>query len=227
MKQTNDLFVGRRRGLKTLVVAPLAAPLAALLGGCEQLVPGQGPPPVLYRLTPKSTFREDLPVVRWQLILELPLANAGLNTTRIALWPNPTQIDYYARASWTDRAPAMIQTLMIESFENAKRIVSVGRESIGLRADFVLKTEIREFQSDYLEPGKPLAHVGINAKLVAMPERAIVGSESFDSLVAAKADRMPDIIDAFDEALGKCLRRLVEWTLVTGEAVHQRRRAGS
>ena len=69
----------RRRTLGIL----MAPPLAFLAGACEQLVPGQGPPPILYRLTPKSTFRSDLPKVRWQLVLELPLANAGLSTTRI------------------------------------------------------------------------------------------------------------------------------------------------
>ena len=120
----------------------------------------------------------------------------------------------------------MIQTLMIESFENSNRIVSVGRESVGLRADFVLKSEIREFQSDYLKPGEPSAHVGINAKLVAMPERIIVGSEKFDSVITAERDRLDDIIAAFDEALGKVLKRLVEWTLLTGEEVYRRRKRG-
>ena len=76
----------RRRTLGILI----APPLAALTGACGQLVPGQGPPPVLYRLTPKSTFSPDLPVVKWQLVLEQPLANAALSGTRIALWPNPT-----------------------------------------------------------------------------------------------------------------------------------------
>ena len=212
----------RRRALGIL----MAPPLAALAGACEQLVPGRGPPPVLYRLTPKSTFSPDLPVVTWQLVLEQPLSNAALSGTRIALWPNPTQLEYYARTSWTDRAPDMIQTLMIESFENSNRIISIGRESVGLRADFVLKTELREFQSDYLKPGEPSAHVGINAKLVAMPERIIVGSQKFDVVVKAERDRMEDIIAAFDAALGKVLKRLVEWTLLTGEEVHKRRKRG-
>ena len=121
-----------------------AAPLASLAAACEAVVPGKGPPPILYRLTPKSTFRADLPKVAWQLVLELPVANAGLNTTRIALYRNPTRLEYYARASWTDRAPNMVLTLMLESFENSERIVAVGRESVGLRSDFLLKTELRD-----------------------------------------------------------------------------------
>jgi cholesterol transport system auxiliary component len=199
--------------LKALAVPPLASLAAA----CEGVVPGKGPPPILYRLTPKSTFRADLPKVPWQLVLELPVTNAGLSTTRIALYRNPTRLEYYARASWTDRAPNMVLTLMIESFENSDRIVAVGRESVGLRSDFLLKTELREFQAEYYRGDRPVAHVGINAKLVMSAARAIVASQNFDCRQEAAADSLGDIIAAFDEALGKCLKKLVEWTLLTGE----------
>src|SRR3546814_435430 len=203
----------RRRLLRALA----ALPVVVLAPGCSLPVPGQGPPPQLFRLTPKSTFREDLPQAEWQLVLEAPVADAGLSTTRIALQRSPTQIQYYARSGWADRAPLMMQTLMIESFENSRKIVSVGRESIGLRADFILKSELRELQAVYYNGGLPEAWVSINAKLVQMQRRAIVASESFDAKVTATADALPEIVTAFDDAAGKVLRRLVEWTLIEGE----------
>ncbi len=209
----------RRRWLQVAA----ALPVAALAPGCSLPVPGQGPPPELFRLTPKSTFREDLPTVDWQLILEAPVANAGLNTTRIALQRSPTQIEYYARSGWADRAPLMIQTLMIESFENSQKIVSVGRESVGLRADFILKSELRELQAMYPNGGPPEPLVGLNAKLVQMPRRTIVASNSFESRIPAEADSLPEIVAAFDEALGKVLRQLVEWTLIEGHKAAQGR----
>ncbi|MFQ6017313.1 MAG: ABC-type transport auxiliary lipoprotein family protein [Kiloniellaceae bacterium] len=208
----------RPRDRRRILQAALALPAAGFLAACELTVPGQGPPPTLYRLTPKSSFRDDLPLVSWQLVLEPPLANAGLNTTRISLQRAPTLFEYYARSNWADRAPLMVLTLMIESFENSRRIVAVGREAVGLRADFVLKTELREFQAEYFEGEVPKVRVAITAKLVQMPKRAIIGSQSFDHSVAAEADRMDAIVKAFDAALGKVLRRLVEWTLITGQA---------
>ena len=102
---------------RVLIASALMLPLGLTLAGCELTVPGQGPPPALYRLTPKSTFSEGLPVVDWQLVLEPPVADAGLSTTRVALQRSPTQLEYYARSRWTDRAPLMVQTLMIESFD--------------------------------------------------------------------------------------------------------------
>ncbi len=112
----------------------------------------------------------------------------------------------------------MVQTLMAESFENSDRIVAVGRDSVSLRADFVLKTDLREFQAEYWAGPNPKAHVTIIAKLVQIPRRAIVGSKKFEGIVPAESDTMEAIVKAFDAALGKVLKRLVEWTLLTGEA---------
>jgi len=189
-----------------------------LLCACGLTLPGQGPPPRLFRLTPKNTFAPDLPTVDWQLIIEEPLAPTGLNTARIALHRKIVELEYYALAGWTDRAPAMIQTLVVESFENSSKILAVGRKSLGLRSDFVLKLELREFQAEYNGDGPPDAHVRINAKLVRMPQRAIIGSQRFEASIKASADNLDDIALAFDEALGKTLKELVGWTLLTGQA---------
>ncbi|MEM9683410.1 MAG: hypothetical protein AAF942_09105, partial [Pseudomonadota bacterium] len=71
----------------------------------------------------------------------------------------------------------------------------------------------------------PWARVRINAKLVKMPQREIVAHRTFESRVRAKQNRMSDIIDSFDEALGKTLKGIVVWTLETGTAQEKARRA--
>lgn len=198
--------------------------------GCVDIpLPKSDEVPRLYVLTPKSTFPEKLKKVDWQLLVDTPISPAGLNTARIALQDSPIELRYFNLASWTDFAPRMVQALIVESFENSQRIVSVGREQIGLRSDFVLKTELREFQAEYeeripentIELGPtataPFARVRINAKLVQMPQREIIAHRTFENRISAKANRMSDIIDAFDEALGKTLKSVVIWTLETGE----------
>ena len=212
----------RRRLLRAVLALPLAGALVGALASCDTIVPGRGPLPDLYRLTPKSTFAPDLPTVDWQLLLEPALTNASIDTTRIGLQRSATSVEYYARATWSDRAPQMIQTLMIESFENSERIVAVGRDSIALRADYILKTDLREFQAEYMEGPKPHIHVTLIARLVKMPRRAIVGTKKFETVIEAQADTMEAIIGAFDIALGKVLKRLVEWTLITGQETWKR-----
>ncbi|WP_020592502.1 ABC-type transport auxiliary lipoprotein family protein [Kiloniella laminariae] len=212
----------RRTFLKFASLLPLAGATAA----CASLIPGQGPLPDLYRLSPKSTFDPDLPTVPWQLVLEQTTANASLNTTKIALQRQPNQMEYYANAGWVDKASAMIQSLLVESFENTRKIVSVGRETVGLRSDFILKTELREFQTQYFD-GSPTVLITINAKIVQMPRRNIIGSNSFEARVPATADQLDKIIEAFDQALGKVTKHLVEWSLTTADAAYQKKKNGS
>ena len=201
--------------MKILLKVFAAVYLAVALSGCEGLVPRLGGPPAnLYTLTPKNTFTKELQRVRWQLVVDEPLASGGLNIDRIALRHSPTELKYFARARWTERAPRMVQTLMVESFENSGAIVAVGRKAIGLRSDYNLITELREFQAEYFEPdGVPTVRVRLNAKLVKQPRRAIVASRTFESTIKSKGKAMRHVIRAFDQALGKVLRHTVEWTI--------------
>ena len=52
---------------------------------------------------------------------------------------------------------------------------------------------------------------------MCLAPRAPTGSRSFEAVVPAQAESLDAIIAAFDEALGKVLRKLVEWTLQTGD----------
>ncbi|MCP4327161.1 MAG: hypothetical protein GY791_01825 [Alphaproteobacteria bacterium] len=216
------------RPMIRILRAATAATLALSIAGCTgSLLPGQEPPPKLYDLTPKSTFEEGLPTASWQLLVESPVAAAGINTTRIALKRTPTTLDYFAKAEWTDRAPALVQTLVIESFENTDKIISVGRETVALRSDYSLKLELREFQANYYDAddkpiddptAAPTVDVRINAKLVKMPERLIIASTTFGFKIASPSNTLDDIVLAFNDALGKVLKRVVGWTLKTVDA---------
>lgn len=193
-------------------------PLALLaLAACSG-VPGFQDPPRLHTLTPATRFTEELPRVERQLLVEAPMSAAGLDSSRIALRTAPTSLDYFAGVNWTDRAPAMIQTLIVESLENSDRIVSVGRDTVGLRADWLLKTDLRGFQAEYEgAPGlsAPNVRVRINAKLVAMPGRTIEASRNFEAVVPAASSSFDAVIAAYDAATNEVLRQLVEWTLTS------------
>ena len=199
------------RGIWPRVVAVLAA--AAAAAGCAGVIPGRGEPPKLFTLTPKSTYAQDLPTVSWQLTVDVPVAAESLNTSRIALRNDPLLLQYYKGARWTERAPVMVQTLLVESFENTGRIVAVARKATDLRADYVLKSDLREFQAEYEKGGAPIAHVRINAKLVRMPQRTIIASHTVENRVRARANTILEIVYAFDEALGKTIKSIVEWAL--------------
>ena len=64
----------------------------------------------------------------------------------------------------------------------------------------------------------PTIRVHINAKLVKMPWREIIASETFERKEPATQNLMEAITGAFYESLGKTLKAIVIWTLNNGDA---------
>lgn len=203
------MTVCRMAGRMTASVMLLAA-----LAGC-QILNAVTEPLDLYTVTPKSTFDPSLPDVFWQLTVEEPVAAGNLNTGRIAIAMTPTSSDYYSKTAWTDRLPLMVQTRIVDSFENTHKIVAVSRDSIGLRPNYVLQPDLRNFEAMFFYGGAPIVHVRVVVKLVRMPDRQIIGVGTFERCVRARTDKIPSVVEAFDQALGSVMKALVSWTLRT------------
>jgi cholesterol transport system auxiliary component len=201
-----------------------AGAMTLLTAGCASLL-GLPPSPHLYRVTPKSTYPANLPHLPTQILIDVPLTPAGLDSSRIALSRSTFSIDYFADSEWTERVPLLVQTALLESFENSGAIAAIDRESMGLRADFILKTEIRHFEALYDSPnGAPEVWVAIIARLVNPSGRDIVAHASFQRRERAAANDMGRIVVAFDEALGAVMADIVAWT-ARDPALSARRRS--
>jgi cholesterol transport system auxiliary component len=201
----------------------LSSIIAFAATGCASLL-GLSPVPHLYRLTPKSSYSANLPHPSVQLLVDVPLAPAGLDTGRIALSRSAVSIDYFADSEWIDRVPLMVQTALLDSFENSKAITAIDREAVGLRADLILRTEIRHFEAVYSSPnGAPEVWVAISARLVNPSGRDIVANASFERRQQAKSNDIAQIVLAFDEALGGVMEDIVVWTM-RNPALSARRR---
>jgi cholesterol transport system auxiliary component len=199
-----------------------AALLPLLLAGCGGLLSGPPARP-LYRLDPTFAFAAALPHVGLQVLVAAPSAPSGLDTARIALSRTAVGLDYFADAEWTDRAPYLVQTALVEGFQKSGALPAVGPESGDLRADFVIETAIRDFEAAYEAPnGPPRAVVTLNVQLVRMPQRSIVGQTVVRREQQAAANTIADVVHAFDAALGGAAAEIVRWT-VSNPSLSERR----
>ena len=179
--------------------ALLVSAMAGVTGctGLSTLTSVVTEPADLYDLTPKSTYAADLPVIAAQVVVEEPTAASSVNTDRIAVKPNAFQVQYFPKVRWVDRAPLLVQTMLLESFENTGKVAAVGRQAI-----------IGE------EPGGPLTIlVQLNIKIVQEPRGQIVASSSFQHKELAASDDMSVVVAAFDTALGKTMGQAVDWAI--------------
>lgn len=186
---------------------------ALTLSACSGII-GPPEPPPLYMLKGSALPTSGGPRVAWQLSIVLPESADSLDTNRIALVQPGDQMDYYANSSWQDRLPFLVQSALIEAFEGSGRIAGVGRDTEGLKSQYLLETDIRDFQARYdVADGVPTAVVRIAAKLIAARGRTIVQSLVAHSEVAAGQNSVPSAVMAFNQALTATLGQIVDWAL--------------
>ena len=201
----------RRPFLATPFLATIA--LLPLLAGCGGLL-SSPPQRQLYRVNPSFAFPAALPHSSAQLLVTAPLAPAGLDSRRMALSNNPVSLDYYADGEWTDRAPLLVQDAIVEGFEKSGALPAVAPDRGGLSADFVLDTSVDDFTAHYDSPtSPPMVRVALTAKLVKMPDRKIIAHTSVVGQQRAAANTLPEVVRAFDTALGGAVPQVVAWTV--------------
>ncbi|MGD9615598.1 MAG: ABC-type transport auxiliary lipoprotein family protein [Alphaproteobacteria bacterium] len=185
--------------------------LGGLLAGCGGLLP-KAPERPLYRLTPAVGLQQPARRVGALLVIATPTASAGLDTKRIALIRSPVAIDYFAEGEWVDRPPFLVKEALLEGFQKSGAFAGVSSEGLGLNADYVLNTDIRDFTAIYDSPdGPPLVRVRLAAELITMPGRNIAAATSVAREARAGSADLPAIVRAFDSALGETVRDVIAW----------------
>jgi len=195
----------------------VAGASSAALAACSNII---GPPESapLYMLRPKMPPGGAGRAVNWQISIQLPEAPQSLDTDRIALVQPGDIMDYYANAEWQDRLPFLVQQALIEAFEANNRITAVGRDTDILRADYLLQTDIRDFQARYdVQDAPPTAVVRIACKLIAAHGRTITQTMTVQKQVPTQQNSIGAATQAMNEALGEALVDIVSWTLSAPE----------
>jgi len=200
----------RRCMLAGLVAGSLAPAITACILG--------GPAPRQFTLHPVTDFPRGLPPVKWSLVVDEPTAPRQIDTSRIALMSGPFRVEYYADVEWTDDAPAMVQLLLIQSFENTRRFPVVAPSRQTLATDFLLLSSLRKFQVEKDASGSPQATVVLEATLLRMPRRTPIATGRFERATPATSTSTEAVTAAFDASLDDVMRRVVDWTLQKGSA---------
>lgn len=176
----------------------LAGVTPSLLAGCSSA------PPATYDLT-AATGGLAARAGRGQLAVLKPDAILPADSDRIVVRANPQSVAYLSGAQWADKLPSLIQSRLIESFQNAHLLRAVGRP--GMLADVSLQTSIRRFE---LDVARSEAIVEISAQLIG-PGGRIVGGRIFAANVLAPSSDPSAVAAALDTALARVMREIVIW----------------
>ena len=200
----------KRRTLGRLALSTLVLGVT----GCS--LPLSGDPARRVRLTPAEEFPPSMPAVGWTLLIDEPTATLSLNSAKVAYIGSKNEIEYLATAVWASRAPEMVMELLVESFQNSNRILTVGDRRSRIRPDFELKSRLTSFQFEEADEDSGLVRVTLETTLIQRPRRNALSSLSFESTASVSPRTLDNIVAAFDESLRDVMEQAVEWTLQTG-----------
>src|SRR3569833_555171 len=201
--------------LMFLIGAGLTGSLA--LSGCGGKLLDIGPPEAgpIYTVMPKyAAAPAGGQKVGWALSVLRPAAAPGLDNERSALTQPDGVMDFYAKATYPDRLPPMVQQALLNGFEASGRIDAVAREQDALHADYNLVTEIKDFRAHYaVMDGVPHVTVTLTAKLSTSHGRAIVSTFSTTQNGAVSANSVPAVAQALQQALQAAVTEIVNWAI--------------
>ncbi|HVV96666.1 MAG TPA: ABC-type transport auxiliary lipoprotein family protein [Rhodanobacteraceae bacterium] len=154
--------------------------------------------------------------VDWQLAIDTPLASDTLDTSRMLVMPSPGAIETYKGGRWSDTAPLVLRTLLIQAFQDSGRIVGVGAVASGLHGDFVLSIDLYDFETQYRD-GAPHAVIRLNARLGDSSVNRIAASRAFEVDAPVGGTTAADAAAAIEQAVNRLLPDIVGWTLGEGQ----------
>ena len=207
--QASTRRAGTRRGLRN---AAMALGAAAMLSGCAALsLIGSESPPATFdlRAMPEGRF---IGRAGGQLAIREPHAIQVLDNERIVFRPSPQLVTYYAGAQWADRLPLLVEQRLLAAFEHTTNLKTVSRTTDGLRVDFQLLTEIRDFGVTD-ETGGKVAEVRIYAKVIADDAGRALSGREFEGRVPVTGSGTDGAVGALDTALSDVLTEIVRWTV--------------
>jgi cholesterol transport system auxiliary component len=194
---------------------PLLLVSVVLLAACS-ILPERAPTTVYSPSHSAAAIDQAVAPAKWSLVIDTPMADEWLSSDTIAVRPEPGAVQVYEGASWSDKAPNLVQTALLRAFEDSQKILSVSRTGSVVRGDYQLMTELRSFESVYASAGRPEARVVIYAKLVDTNDGSVVAARLFSESEPASGTEVGLVVDAFSRALDRSAAQVAGWTLAEG-----------
>ena len=191
----------------------LALLAALLLAGCVQLGRER---PALAIYAPQAVIAPDpdWPTRPLSLAITEPRSSTALDSTRIAVRPEPGRLQVYAGAAWSDRAPALVQSALIDAFDQGGRFVAVTHGSGELATDLRLDLELRQFEAVYTANAPaPTVTLVLQAVLVDVRRGQVLATKTLRIETPSEHSRLSEVIPAFEATLSAAAQALLPWAL--------------
>jgi cholesterol transport system auxiliary component len=200
-----------------------ALPLLCLcLAGCSGLFQSKAKPEEIYYLraptappgganspTGGAASAAATPTTPVSIRVVRPVADPGLGTTHIMLVQPDHRMNFFSGSRWTAPTPEVIEALAVETLRASGAWASVAGSASPFPADYLLHIHVRRFEADYGEgAGAPVVHVVLECIVGRREGREVLAAFTASGTAAAAANRLTEVVSAFEQATGTALEAL-------------------
>ena len=182
----------------------VAGLLAALwCSGCGSLLESKIAAPQSYvlRLPAREATTPANTQPAGSLLLQRPKAGPGLDSDRIVLLRSDSRFDFYAASRWAAPAPDMIASFIVDGLRAGGSFAAVFDDTAPYAPRYNLRCTLRRFESDYTKGGgAPTVFVAFDCTLGRHRDRELLSSFTAQGSAVAAADRLNDVVAAFETA---------------------------
>jgi cholesterol transport system auxiliary component len=193
--------------------ALLLIALTTALGACTLLPAGQKSPLNTYLLSLDAAPDSALPSCEAgsaTLLVNVPRAQSGFDTSRMAYLRQPHEVQYYAYHQWADTPARMLAPLLVQGLDEMGCWHTVVQMPVVVQGNYRLDTNILHWQQEFFtEPSR--VRLTVRAYLVDLRAQNIIAAQRFEILANAPSEDAPGGVAAAHEALAILLRRIAEW----------------
>lgn len=187
------------------------------LASCSSILPKGPPAPTSYTLSSPVDTNNNTSHIPVSLRILLPQAAPGLETEKIALRKTDYQLNYYGGARWSGTLTSLLQSHLVQSFDNTRKLNSVSNDLVAVNQDYSLLVEIQDFQVEY-QKGTPVAHIRLTTKLIQAKSTKIIRTTLHEDREIVTADTMQGVVKALDTAYQRISVKIVSDVLKTLQA---------
>ncbi|MFQ0814449.1 ABC transporter [Brucella anthropi] len=196
-----------RRTLRRMTSASIL--LSMILAGCGTA-------------TPLDTFNLSAPQPgisapsrkNMQLLVPAPTALKALDSENIVVSSAPGSIEYLKGAQWGDRLTNIVQSRLVQAYENTGVFGGIGRPGDGLAINYQVLTDLRVFGIQaYASP--QLAVVEMAVRLMNDKTGEVRATRVFRTEIPVSGTTNAAYVKALNAAFERTANEIVSWTVTT------------
>ncbi|MDD5328898.1 MAG: ABC-type transport auxiliary lipoprotein family protein [Sulfuricella sp.] len=199
---------GLNRGRRFRNAAALVG--ALVLCGCAGLGPPEMAPEHVYVLEAQVDPVAQAKVIPLTLVVSLPRAAPGFDTSRMAFVRQPYALEYFSRNRWADAPAKMIGPLLVRALEQRSGFNAVAPAAGLVKGDVRLDTELLLLQQEFTTSPSRL-HLSLRVQLVELANRRVLATQIFEATENASSDDPYGGVVAANRALQRLLAQIADF----------------